>query len=255
MPLSLTDWHERFSLQARWTRELRRYLYRKAGIEKANRILEVGSGTGALFPDFKDLGAAQIYALDLNISFLEASRQMDQRVILVQGDGHHLPFPSRTFDVCLCHFFLLWVDNPARVVGEMRRITRQGGSVFAFAEPDYSARIDYPEELAVFGFWQKDSLSKQGADPSLGRRLAKLFVDNQIRINEVGVLGGSWDIAGRIEEYPSEIEIIQHDLGYLSLDEDDRRSLDHLFVIDLESRKSGSRILFVPTFYAWGQVD
>jgi ubiquinone/menaquinone biosynthesis C-methylase UbiE len=255
MPLSPQEWHKRFSWQARWTRDLRQYLYSKAGIDQATRILEVGSGTGALFHDFRNLRGARIHALDLDSSFLKTSRQVDPKVLLVQGDGHHLPFDSRTFEICLCHFFLLWVKNPTSVVGEMRRVTRQGGSVLAFAEPNYSARIDYPEELAEFGAWQIESLLKQGADPTLGRRLAELFVGNQINLIEVGVLGGRWDIAGQIGEFASEMEIIQHDLSYLSLDDLEMRSLESLKAIDLESRKKGFRILFVPTFYAWGRVD
>lgn len=254
MPLTPQEWHKRFSWQARWTRELRYYLFRKAGIDQAKRVLDVGSGTGALFHDFQDFRAARIFALDLNFSFLEISRHADPNVLLVQGDGHRLPFASGIFDICLCHFFLLWVKNPALVLGEMRRVTRQGGAVIAFAEPDYSARIDYPAELAELGAWQQESLSNQGADPTLGRRLAELFIENQISLTEVGVLGGRWDVAGQIEEFTSEMEIVQHDLSYLSLDEFEKRSLERLKAIDLESREKGCRILFVPTFYAWGQV-
>jgi cyclopropane fatty-acyl-phospholipid synthase-like methyltransferase len=42
------DWHARYLQQARWTRPLREYLYGKAGVDSARRVLEVGCGTGAL---------------------------------------------------------------------------------------------------------------------------------------------------------------------------------------------------------------
>ena len=48
MPLTPLDWHDRFSLQARWTRELRHYLYKRAGLEAARRVLEVGCGSGVV---------------------------------------------------------------------------------------------------------------------------------------------------------------------------------------------------------------
>ncbi|PIV25986.1 MAG: SAM-dependent methyltransferase, partial [Anaerolineae bacterium CG03_land_8_20_14_0_80_58_20] len=39
--------HERYTQQARWTRDLRAYLFDKAGLRDARRVLEVGCGTGA----------------------------------------------------------------------------------------------------------------------------------------------------------------------------------------------------------------
>ena len=42
------NWHSRYLQQAAWTRELRTYVFEQAGISSANRILEVGCGTGAI---------------------------------------------------------------------------------------------------------------------------------------------------------------------------------------------------------------
>ena len=41
------DWHKRYTQQATWTRDLRSYLFEKAGLANARRVLEVGCGTGA----------------------------------------------------------------------------------------------------------------------------------------------------------------------------------------------------------------
>ena len=46
------DWHARYVQQARWTNQLRHYLYRKAGLRDGQQILEVGCGTGAVLGDF-----------------------------------------------------------------------------------------------------------------------------------------------------------------------------------------------------------
>ena len=87
------------------------------------------------------------------------------------GDAHQLPLADGCFDVCLCHFLLLWVTDPIQVLQEMYRVTRSGGVVMALAEPDYGSRIDYPQELSLLGKWQMDSLEQQGADPFIGRKL------------------------------------------------------------------------------------
>ena len=42
------NWHTRYLQQAAWTRDLRTYLFEKAGLADARRVLEVGCGTGAV---------------------------------------------------------------------------------------------------------------------------------------------------------------------------------------------------------------
>jgi hypothetical protein len=45
------DWHSRYLQQAGWTSKLRGYLFQRAGVDKASRVLEVGCGTGAVLKD------------------------------------------------------------------------------------------------------------------------------------------------------------------------------------------------------------
>jgi len=44
------DWHKRYVQQAGWTSELRNYLFKRAGLSGARRVLEVGCGSGPSFP-------------------------------------------------------------------------------------------------------------------------------------------------------------------------------------------------------------
>jgi SAM-dependent methyltransferase len=77
-----------------------------------------------------------------------------------QADRHTLPFQP-VFDVTFCHFLLLWVSNPEKVVAEMGRVTRPGGSV-RLAEPDYGGRIDYPESLSLYSAGGKRIAKRTG---------------------------------------------------------------------------------------------
>ncbi len=121
----------------------------------------------------------------------------------------------------------------------------------ALAEPDYGGRIDYPDELSVIGKWQIDSLLQQGADPLIGRKLRTLFATSGLNQIEAGVLGGEWKTASLGTEQESEWAVIRSDLAR----EPEKLSrLDKLYQIDQQAQEHNERILFVPTFYAWGRV-
>jgi ubiquinone/menaquinone biosynthesis C-methylase UbiE len=253
MPFTALDWHRRFTQQARWTRELRRYTLQQLDSSAIFRILEVGCGTGAILSELKDLpGAdkAKIHGLDLNLEFLSLAARFQPSAHLAAGDGYRLPYPVGCFDLTCCHYLLLWVQDPLEILVEMKRVTRQGGWVVAFAEPDYGGRIDYPEELGEIGTLQMNSLARQGTDPRVGRKLKAILSEAGLKEIEVGILGGKW------KEPPPKVEI---DLEWKVLREDleiqvSKREIERYERIDRDAWQSGTRLLFVPTFYAWGKA-
>jgi hypothetical protein len=130
----------------------------------------------------------------------------------------------------------------------MRRVLRPGGALLVFAEPDYGGRIDYPEELAILGEWQSDSLRRQGADPRAGRQLASWLHAAGFTRVVTGLLGGEWTGEFNQAEFESEWEILRNDVGRaVQLDR-----LDELQALDKNARLSGERILYVPTYYGLG---
>jgi len=247
--LSPGEWHRRYFQQAQWTRDLRRHLYSRAHLESSRRILDVGCGTGVLEAELEGLSSARLFGLDINASNLELAIQNTQRSILVQGDAHQLPFPSHAFDVALCHFLLLWVADPLCVVREIARVTRPGGSVMALAEPDYGGRIDHPAELAALGDQQSDSLRQQGADPLIGRKLAGIFHLAGLLEVETGVLGGQWAGPPSEEAWNIEWKVLENDLNR---SDGEALDLQNLKELDWAAWRRGDRVLFVPTFYAFG---
>lgn len=251
MPNTIKHWHHRYLQQTRWTRALASYLFQRAGISSSNSILEVGCGTGAVLQELIRPLNARSFGLDINPNYLTYTAQSHPQSRLILGDAHQLPLADVCFDVCLCHYLLLWVSDPSQVIQEMYRVTRSGGVVMALAEPDYGSRVDYPQDLSLLGKWQMDSLEQQGADPLLGRKLRAHFSNCGLLDVEAGVLGGEWRSTYEHTEFDSEWETLQSDLA----DQPEIiAQLPHLMDIDALSRKRGERILFVPTFYAWGRV-
>jgi SAM-dependent methyltransferase len=254
MSLSLQDWHRRFTQQARWTRDIRHYLFHKGRIEHAVRILDVGCGTGALQPDVEQLTASSAYCLEFDLSSLKFLRDHQSKPILTQGDAHKLPYATDAFDLCFCHFVLLWLSNPDKAIAEMRRVTRQGGSVIALAEPDYGGRIDYPAPLAGIGALQREALRRQGADYELGRKLRSIFSGAGFLDVEAGVLGGQWNDPPSVEDQASEWSVIERDLETLEAHAPERERFANLKQEDASAWRTGERVLYVPTFFAIGTV-
>lgn len=241
------DWHRRYIQQAQWTRDLRAYIFKQVRLNEASSALEVGCGSGAVLSELPD--QLWVHGLDIDFAALTQCRALAPAASLTQGNALDLPYPDQNFDIVYCHFFLLWVHDPLQALLEMKRVTKTGAYVIAFAEPDYTARLDEPRELVILGKWQTESLKRQGADPGLGARLADLFFRAGITIVETGTIHN----AGRNpspEEWETEWAVIESDLaGFISKEEAQR-----LKELDRQARARGERILNVPTYFAWGRV-
>jgi SAM-dependent methyltransferase len=240
------DWHKRFLQQAGWTKELRTYLFTRAGLESAGKVLEVGCGTGAILATLA--GRAVLHGLDLQPARLVQARQNTPQALLTCGEAGCLPYASGVFDITFCHFVLLWVPDPLQALREMKRLTRPGGSILALAEPDYTARLDEPAGLAPLGRWQAESLRRQGADPGLGRRLADLFHLAGIPLIETGCLQPEARRSPSPREWELEWKVLEDDLAGLLPPEEIQR----LKRLDKTAWQRRERVLYVPTYWACG---
>jgi ubiquinone/menaquinone biosynthesis C-methylase UbiE len=241
------DWHLRYIQQASWTRDLRTYLFDKAGLSRTSRVLEVGCGTGAILSELP--GQPELHGLDIDLAALTQCRIHAPAADLVRGDARQLPYANHTFDIVYCHYLLLWVNDPLRTLLEMKRVAKTGAHILAFAEPDYTARLDQPPEFIPLGQWQTESLRRQRADPSLGARLAELFSRAEIRLIETGTIQSA-EHELSAEDWETEWAVIESDLAGLVTGADLRR----MKRLDAVARQRGERKLHVPTYFAWGRA-
>jgi len=242
------EWHSRFQVQANWTRAVRRHFASQYSLNSALRILEVGCGTGVILAEARQNPLGQMHGADLRLDFLRRAHENHPENKFTCADGMRLPYRAGAFDAVFCHYLLLWVKNPLVILTEMRRVTRRGGAILAFAEPDYGGRIDFPDDLAEIGRLQAESIQNQGADPQFGRKLRGMMVQSGLKNVEAGLLGGSWFGSPAQSERQSEWSVLEGDLSGII----DRDEWERLKKIDAQAWESGERILFVPTFYAAG---
>lgn len=239
------DWHKRFVQQSLWTRPLREYLCRDLTITQSSLVLEVGSGTGVIASDFYNDFPSKLFGIDMDLFRCVMATRLFKNIAFQNGDAYQLPYASNTFDLVFCHYFLLWITSPVTVLQEILRVLKPGGRFLAFAEPDYAARIDAPTQLESLGFLQTSSLIDQGANPRIGRNLPALvaaagFCQSQYGISSYEQTGGDLP-----EWWESEWQVIAEDLESFV----DNEELASIKRIDHANWLSGTRVLWIPTFY------
>jgi ubiquinone/menaquinone biosynthesis C-methylase UbiE len=249
------NWHERYIVQAGWTRELRTYLFRQVGLSSAKRVLEVGCGTGAILSEDLEHNTDLLpnntrYGLDISGIALSECQLHVPDALLTCGDALSLPYMDGSFDITYCHYLLLWVKDPAEALHEMMRVTRAHGHIMALAEPDYTARVDKPQVISTLGKLQNESLINQGADVALGSRLADLFYQVGITIRETGMIKNRGIKEQTYQEWQNEWKVMQADLaGTITAKE-----LQEIKNLDELALRRGEHEVNVPTYFAWGQV-
>jgi ubiquinone/menaquinone biosynthesis C-methylase UbiE len=98
-------------------------------VAPAELALDVGTGAGALAFALAPL-AREVVAVDVEPALLEeARRRAPANVALVEADARALPFEDDSFDVVGTLRTLHHVERPERVVAELARVTRPGGTV------------------------------------------------------------------------------------------------------------------------------
>jgi ubiquinone/menaquinone biosynthesis C-methylase UbiE len=93
------------------------------------RMLDLGAGTGRLGWPFVAAGDDYV-GVDLSFGMLQAfAQRAERRALLVQADGHRLPFGNVSFDAVLLIQVFGGIADWQRFVAEVRRVLRPSGAV------------------------------------------------------------------------------------------------------------------------------
>ena len=185
----MTNADRRAELQAARAEELAALLDDLLDLTGDERALDVGSGTGA-FAFAVAPRVREVVALEIDEALVERARaDAPSNVQVITGDAEHLPFEDFEFELTGAVRTLHHTRRPERVVAELTRVTRPGGTILI---ADQIAPVDPLQAVELNRF-------EQARDPSTTRVLAEtdlrgLFDVNDLRLRRELVVRESRDI-------------------------------------------------------------
>lgn len=155
------------------------------------RVLDIGTGTGAMLPLFAG-AAGTLVALDNSQAMLvraQARCRADElvgapaRINFCAGDVVRLPIADQVFDACNCSMVLHHVASPAAALREMARVVRIGGRIMVTAF--CSHHLD----------WMREELAHQWLGFSL-EEIEAFFSAADLRVDRYLVRGHAQAVEG-----------------------------------------------------------
>jgi ubiquinone/menaquinone biosynthesis C-methylase UbiE len=132
-----------------------RRLVASAQLKGHESVLDIATGPGYIAEAFAR-GAREVIGVDLTAAMLAIGEERTRQNGLANvsfriGDAQNLPFERESFDVVVCRLALHHMQEPGRVVSEMSRVCKVGGTVLVediFAS-EHRERAEYQDR------WEK----------------------------------------------------------------------------------------------------
>jgi SAM-dependent methyltransferase len=173
----------------RWSRRLAVPFLDYVGTRDAERVLDVGCGTGHLATAVLDRSpSSTVDGVDLAKVYIEyaKARNINPRLDFRVGDACALEYPDGTFDRVLSLLVLHFVPRPQDAIAEMRRVAKRHAVV---ATAVWDARGGFVANRMFFD-------TAAALDPKAGERRAKNYTRPLTRPGE---LAAAWRHAGLLD--------------------------------------------------------
>jgi ubiquinone/menaquinone biosynthesis C-methylase UbiE len=119
-------------------------------LKKSNKgkLLDVACGTGRVFPYY---GNREVYGIDISEDMLAIAKKRLSSAKLKVSSADKIPFEDNYFSVVITSRFIMHTPDYEKVIKEMIRVTKRGGSII----------IDFPNKYSLSYFTTKKRLSSK----------------------------------------------------------------------------------------------
>lgn len=166
--------YERF--MGRWSRILAPAHVAFAGVKNGDRVLDVGTGTGALASALEAVvKSGEVVGIDPSEGFISYARKNAKsgRIRFEVGDAQALKFKDASFDQTMALLVMNFIPDHNKAIAEMRRVTRPEGVVSACV-------WDYNAGMQMLRFFWDEVIALDPAMESKDERHMKLSREGQL---------------------------------------------------------------------------
>ena len=192
---------ERLRRQARFAEHT---VYQDIDLTKVTNLLEAGCGVGAqteiLLRRFPEIRVTGVDRSEQHLSraqaYLGSFPYANDRYEFLQMNVAQLDLPSESYDGAFLCWVLEHVEDPTRVLAEVRRVLRPGGVIYVTEVLNSSFLID-PYSPHMWRYWLafNDFQIDSGGSPFIGAKLGNLLMQTGYR--DVSTTSKTWHFDNR----------------------------------------------------------
>ena len=127
-------------------------------ISAGHRVLDLGCGSGNLFPVISDMVSPQgvVLGMDKDFSLLKKARKVNNvrsKILCINSDMNgQIPILSQSIDVLMAMFSIYYADSARNVLSEVNRLLKKSGKFYFIGPAGSNAEelLDFNE--CLFGF-------------------------------------------------------------------------------------------------------
>ncbi len=169
---------ERLKKQGEMFKQLEVGILQKCGLQKDNKVLELGSGPGFISKILAEVACdGELISIDNDPALLEQLRRdltnpPKGGAQAFEASADDIPVETNWSDFTYARFLLQHVPKPQAIVDEAFRATKPG-ALFCAVDSDDGLIVHYPEHTNISSFLKtaEDKQAAYGGDRFVGRKL------------------------------------------------------------------------------------